>query len=200
MSLTRRVGIGVVVVALGASTAACGGSSKSSAKSTSAVITSTTAVSAAASTVPGSGAGGPATTASKGAAQGGTGTPSGASPSTTVSVPKIGSLKVTVTLSQPCIKPGSSQTITVKVDTKEKVAVAYNTVYSDGNNWKDGPGYYGGNKGGVVDDGSGTYKDTWVLSPKAAPGPAQVAVFATQKDNGGSASSGFTVGGPNGHC
>jgi len=202
MSLTRRVSLGVLVVALGASVAACGGSSKSSAKSksASAILTSTTVPGASTTVRAGAGSGGPTTTALKGAAQSGTGTPGGASPSTSVSVPKIGSLKVTVSLSRLCIKPGESQTITVKVDTKEKVAVAYNTVYSDGNNWKAGPGYYGGNKGGVVDDGSGTYKDTWVLSPKAAPGPAQVAVFATQKDNGGSASSGFTVAGPDGHC
>ena len=201
MSFSRRVSMGVLVLALGACVAACGGGSKpklaAKSKDASSTTTSTTASPGGATAA----GGGPTTTAPKGAGQGSTGNPGGAStPPTSVAVPKVGSLKVTISLSQPCIKPGASQTITVKVDTTQKVAVAYNTVYSDGNNWKMGPGYYGGNKGGVVDDGSGTYKDTWVLSPQAAPGVAQVVAFATMKDNGGSASSQFIVAGPSGHC
>ena len=60
--------------------------------------------------------------------------------------------------------------------------------------------YYGGNAGGIVKDGSGTYRDTFVLKPNAAPGVAQVVAFATIKSNAGSASSQFTVAGPDGRC
>jgi len=111
----------------------------------------------------------------------------------------MGTLKIDVSFSQPCIKPGSPQTITVKVATREDVTVAYNTAYSDGNNYRS-PNYYGGNKGGLVKDGSGTYKDTWVLSPQAAPGPAQVVVFALEKGNGGDTQASFVVADKNGHC
>ena len=203
MSLTRRVSIGVLVLALGASVAACGGGgakpkNAAASKDAGSTTTSTTVVggSPGGSNGGSSGSGGstPNTTTKGGSPNSG-----GAQTATTATVPNIGTLKLDVSFSQPCIKPGTPQTITVKVDTKEKVAVAYNTEYSDGNNWKS-PNYYGGNKGGVVDDGSGTYKDTWVLSPQAAAGPAQVAVFATMKDNGGSASAQFKVADKNGHC
>ena len=88
---------------------------------------------------------------------------------------------------------------TVKVGTSARTAVGYNTVYSDGNNSRQA-NYYGGNKGGVILDGSGVYKDTFVLSPAAAPGVAQVVVAATTKSNGNMLRSSFVVADAAGHC
>jgi hypothetical protein len=81
-----------------------------------------------------------------------------------------------VTLAHECVKAGGTQTITIK--TAPKGGAGYDSYYSDGKSGtsKD---FYGGNKASVIDD-TGTWSDTWTISPHAPAGPVKVVVQAAR--------------------
>lgn len=84
-------------------------------------------------------------------------------------------LPMEVELEKDCVKPGGTQTVTVR--TEPESPVGYSAEYADGKTAMDA-GYYGGVDAGKT-DGKGVYKATWTIAPNAPPGEVKVRVFAT---------------------
>lgn len=126
------------------------------------------------------------------------GTPAaaGAKPSLTEPGPK-GQLEVKASLAESCVRPGGRQSITIL--TRPDSAAGYDTVYSDGRSGIT-EGHYGGNGGGRVDE-SGSWSDTWVVSPHAPAGKVRVNVLAGHIDYGtAEATLFFAVADVTGNC
>ena len=197
----RMFAVGVVGLLL---LAGCGGSSKADdagadqAKAGEVRETSTTSTTAAAKT----GSAKPkaqaaaTTTTTTTAAQKSAGAPQGQTN------PSIGGdesdrLVITAEVKEACVRPGGSQTITIRA--RLASGVGYDSVYSDG---KSGmmEGHYGGNFGGIVDD-TGTWKHTWTVGPNAPAGPVLVRVLGTHEDDGmGQTEAHFSVANALGKC
>lgn len=106
-------------------------------------------------------------------------------------------LQITAELTESCVKPGGSQTLTVR--TEPDAGVAFDTEYSD---YLTGtmPGHYGGNLAGYA-DADGTWSSTWVVAPNAPAGKATVLVLgALGKDALGETKAFFTVADALGKC
>lgn len=104
-------------------------------------------------------------------------------------------LPVDAVLASACVMPGTTQTITIT--TRPNSAVGYHAIYSDGKTGFD-PGYYGGNKSGIT-DGTGQWRDTWVVAANAPPGTVSVDVVGLSSDGAsGSTRLTFAVGGVGG--
>lgn len=105
---------------------------------------------------------------------------------------------ISAELAEECVRPGQSQTITIRTEPDTKVA--YHTAYADGKNdfADDYPG--GANRGET--DGRGLWTDTWVVKPTAAPGQARVDVIAVQPEgaSSGSTQTTFVVATLSGSC
>ena len=139
MSFEKRAAIGLVAIAV--VTAACGGGgskkthlAKAASHSDSTTTTSTVAGAGNAASAAAQAANIPNAANGSASKPGVAAAPGAGATTTTQPLPHLGNLPVQVSWAQPCIKPGTAQTITVKVGTKERTAVGYNTVYSDGNN------------------------------------------------------------------
>jgi hypothetical protein len=89
-------------------------------------------------------------------------------------------LDITAELAESCVRPGGSQSITIR--TEPYAGVGYDTMYSD---YLTGmmEGHYGGNSAGFT-DGDGIYKDTWVITPNAPAGEAIVLVLGSHDEGG----------------
>jgi hypothetical protein len=83
-----------------------------------------------------------------------------------------------VTLANPCVRPGTTQSI--QISAPPHSAVGYDAVYADGKGGLS-PGHYGGNKGGHT-DGNGVWSDTWVVALNAPAGPVRVDSAAAAPD------------------
>lgn len=95
-------------------------------------------------------------------------------------VEKTKTLEISAELKESCVRPGGSQTITIR--SERGSGVGYDAVYADG---KGGAmeGHYGGNKGGQVDK-DGTFTDTWVVAPHAPAGRVTVNVLGAKAGGG----------------
>lgn len=106
-------------------------------------------------------------------------------------------LPISAELKESCVRPGGSQTITIRARTAS--GVGYDSVYSDG---KSGAmeGHYGGNAGGYTDD-KNTFTSTWVISAAAPAGPVLVRVLGTHEEDGlGQTEAHFSVADALGKC
>ena len=106
-------------------------------------------------------------------------------------------LAITAELAETCVRPGGSQTITIR--TLPYAGVGYDTEYSD---YLTGmmEGHYGGNAGGFTDD-DGTWTGTWVVAPNAPAGKTTVKVLGSHHEGGiGEARAYFTVADALGKC
>lgn len=108
-----------------------------------------------------------------------------------------GKLEMSAEVTEPCVRPGGLQTLTVR--TKDNAGIAFDTVYADGlSGLKDG--HYGGNDGGYTDD-DGTYTATWTVAATAPKGPAAVNVLGSHYGTGiGETHTSFKVADPLGNC
>jgi ABC-type glycerol-3-phosphate transport system substrate-binding protein len=88
--------------------------------------------------------------------------------------------EITVTLKESCVRPGGTQTITVK--TEPGAGLAYDTTYPDGKSGVS-DGYYGGNSGGFADE-NGDYADTFAVAATAPSGYAVVSVLSSDPNKG----------------
>lgn len=114
-------------------------------------------------------------------------------------LPPDGSARIDIRaeMAKPCVKPGETQTITIHAPAGS--GVVYNTYYADGKHGLSKE-YYGGNNGGNTDE-NGTYSDSWVLAPGAAPGEAVVVVLGAQGNSGrGETRASFRVAEVSGSC
>lgn len=106
-------------------------------------------------------------------------------------------LAITAELAESCVRPGGTQTVTIR--TLPYAGVGYDTEYSD---YLTGmmEGHYGGNAGGFTDD-DGTYTSTWAITPNAPAGKATVKVLGSHHDGGiGEARAYYTVADALGKC
>jgi hypothetical protein len=110
--------------------------------------------------------------------------------------PSAKSLPMTATLATQCVRPGGTQTITVR--TKPKVRVAYGATYADGKSAMSDT-FYGGNQGGVVGP-AGEWQSAWVVGIGAPPGPVKVDVAGVDATGVGQTSVSFNVAGATGSC
>lgn len=204
----RRSGVLLLVGALVLGGAGCGGGSKASntleQDDAAAGTTTTTAASTGTTAKPASGkkasGGGATPTTTAGA------TPTTAGSTSPTSAPQAepltkpgpeGQLELEATLAKTCVKPGGSQSITIK--TRPGSAVGYDAVYSDGSAGMNPP-HHGGNSGGEVDE-QGTWQDTWVVAPTAPAGKVHVNVLGSHVDYGFVQKTlVFTVAGATGSC
>lgn len=176
------------VLLLAVATAGCGGQSKAQdgtadEKPEQAASTGAEAQGSTASTVTpkkssGSSGGATPTTAAATAKSGAAAQKSDSTP-TTVD-PYTRTLKIEAELQESCVRPGGSQTVTVR--TLPYAGVAYDTQYSD---YLTGmmEGHYGGNGAGFTDD-DGTYTSTWVITPNAPAGNTTVLVLGSHQSGG----------------
>jgi hypothetical protein len=103
------------------------------------------------------------------------------------------------TLSPTCVRRGG--TVTLKVHTRPKAAVAYVAVYSDSGNGAPKPfgnGYGGNDKGFSTPDGD--YVSAFTVSFDAPSGPARVDVIVGWENKWGYDGPTFAVAGSNGAC
>lgn len=170
---------GAVAVAAAALLAACGGSDKpapkasaaSSAPAVNIVIDGTpTAGPSGAAGTGGSGTTAPGSSPGTTSAPGGGDVP-GSSPAdgtsaTPSTAPSKTHIELDATLSKTCVRPGDSQTLTIKARPRMRVLV--NTGYADG---KEGS-VHGGRFTDGSTDANGVYTVTWLVSPAAPPGEA----------------------------
>ena len=193
-------------------TSACGGQSK-------AEDNASDKPADAAASPPGEGGGGsptstPASSSKKGGSQAGsagatsTTVPGGSSSGSSGSGPKAATnpsggdqptrtLEMSAELAESCVRPGGTQTITVR--TLPYSGVAFDTEYAD---YLTGmmPGHYGGNSAGFVDE-DGTWTSTWVIAPNAPAGLTTVLVLGTHEQGGlGETKALFTVADALGKC
>ena len=119
--------------------------------------------------------GGIATTGGKPAAHG-SAAPSGASTPTPTGPASHREVPLNATLAAPCVTPGGSQTLTIHGDPGWRVV--FDTRYPDG---KDGQVYGGIDYRGSISS-AGSYVYTWMVSPAAPVGDADVEAGAVGQD------------------
>jgi hypothetical protein len=123
----------------------------------------------------------------------------GTAPDPKAAQPKTETRKIEVLaeLKESCLKPGGSQTLTVR--TLPSAGVAFDTEYSDYLTGMEA-GHYGGNSAGYVGE-DGTWTSTWVVAPNAPAGKATVLVLAAHSHDGmGETKAVFTVADALGKC
>lgn len=123
----------------------------------------------------------------------------GSAPDPKAAQPKTETRKIEVLaeLKESCLKPGGSQTLTVR--TLPSAGVAFDTEYSDYLTGMEA-GHYGGNSAGYVGE-DGTWTSTWVVAPNAPAGKATVLVLAAHSHDGmGETKAVFTVADALGKC
>jgi hypothetical protein len=106
-------------------------------------------------------------------------------------------LPITAEVSTACVRPGATQTITIKAPYGS--GVGYQVVYSDGLFAME-EGHAGGNFGGYADE-QGTFVHTFPVAATAPPGPASANVLGTHMDHGfGETHARFAVADALGRC
>lgn len=199
----RTAAFGAVLLLVGLT--GCGGDSKASntrdaqsagAESASESTTTTVAGSKAAKPKAGkdkaAGASSTTTTTAKGAAPG-----SKAAETTPTTDPFAMTMDIKAELATECVRPGGSQTITIRAP--YGAGVGYDVAYADGLTSM-GEGHYGGNMGGYTDP-EGTFVHTFVVAPNAPTGPAVANVLGTHIDHGfGETHAYFAVADALGKC
>lgn len=190
----------IAVVGWAVMLGACGGNGDDSTTAAAERATTTTSSVAAA----GGGTGGasdPGASRGSGSASGGAagqaGGGQGAAAGGTAAASSKPPLELGVKLQNACVRPGTSQTITITAPPES--AVGYDAVYADG---KSGlvPGHYGGNKAGHT-DGTSTWADTWVVAPNAPAGPVRVDSVGVSRDGRtGQRQDSFKVSDATGRC
>lgn len=105
-------------------------------------------------------------------------------------------IDVEAEFSDDCVRPGGTQTITIR--TEPNTGVAYHAVYSDGSNGFD-EDYPGGNNTGETDS-KGVWEDTWTVGPTATEGEATVDVVALGAEGQGYTQVTFAVADLTGNC
>lgn len=105
-------------------------------------------------------------------------------------------IDVEAEFSDDCVRPGGTQTITIR--TEPNTGVAYHAVYADGSNGFD-EDYPGGNDTGETDS-KGVWEDTWTVGPTAAEGEVKVDVVALGSAGRGYQQVTFAVADLTGNC
>jgi len=103
------------------------------------------------------------------------------------------------TLSNPCVRPGQVETLTVV--TQPRGGVVYQAVYANGAGGAASPWGlgYGGNDKGYADK-KGNFRSSWTVAANAPAGKGYVDVVVGYNSKWGRSTPAFAVANPDGSC